>query len=99
MKLAKKAAIAKFSAKHPEAANRLHGWATTLAKISPQNLSELKQSFRKIDYVPKGFTVFDVGGNRYRVVTIIDYHDQKVYIHGVFTHAEDDRWTQQNLRK
>jgi mRNA interferase HigB len=49
--------------------------------------------------VPKGFTVFDVGGTEYRVVTIIDYMSQTVYIDGVFTHAEYARWTTINRRK
>jgi mRNA interferase HigB len=99
MKISKKIAIDKFAAKHPEAAHRLYGWAKALEKISAQNLNELKQSISRVDYVPKGFTVFDVGGNLYRVVTVIDYSNQKVSVLSVFTHAEYDRWTQENRGK
>ncbi|TMI36703.1 MAG: type II toxin-antitoxin system HigB family toxin, partial [Betaproteobacteria bacterium] len=44
------------------------------------------------DYVPP-YTIFDVGGNKYRIVTAIHYNRRKVYIRHVLTHAEYDRWS------
>jgi mRNA interferase HigB len=41
-------------------------------------------------------TIFDIGGNKYRVVTLIDYLRQTVLITHVMTHAEYDKkkWKQ-----
>jgi mRNA interferase HigB len=39
------------------------------------------------------YTVFDVGGNSFRVIAVIHYNRQKLYIREVFTHAEYDRWS------
>jgi len=50
----------------------------------------LRQTFGSADYV-EGFTIFDVGGNRYRIAAVIHYDQQRLYIRRVMTHAEYDR--------
>jgi mRNA interferase HigB len=98
MKIIYKSAINKFAAKHPEAGKKLILWVQTLEGCSAKSFSELKLTFRSVDYVPKT-TIFDVGGNAYRVVTFIDYKTQRVFIEDVFTHAEYDKWTKDNRGK
>lgn len=39
----------------------------------------------------EGRTIFDIGGNRYRLIAVIHYNRSKVYIRHVLTHAEYDR--------
>lgn len=51
---------------------------------------QLKQTFRNADYVD-GLTVFDIGGNKYRLIASIHYNVGQVYILDVLTHAEYDR--------
>lgn len=63
------------------------------------NYNELKQTFQTADYVPKKFTIFDVGGNKFRIVTVIHYNTKSVYVRAVFTHAEYDKWSKQNRGK
>jgi mRNA interferase HigB len=43
-----------------------------------------------VDYVD-GYTIFDVGGNKYRIAAVIHYDKQRLYIRQVMTHAEYDR--------
>ena len=38
------------------------------------------------------FTVFNIGGNKARLIAIIRYESQQVFIHKVLTHAEYDAW-------
>ena len=38
------------------------------------------------------FTVFNIGGNKARLIAIIRYQSQQVFIHEVLTHAEYDAW-------
>jgi mRNA interferase HigB len=38
-----------------------------------------------------GVTVFDLGGNKYRLVVTMRYDLQRVYIRHVLTHGEYDR--------
>jgi mRNA interferase HigB len=53
------------------------------------------QTFNSADYVGGKYTVFDVGGNKYRVVGVIHYNPQRIYIRDVFTRAEYDKWTRE----
>ena len=38
------------------------------------------------------FTIFNIGGNKARLIAIIRYESQQVFIHEVLTHAEYDAW-------
>lgn len=37
--------------------------------------------------------MFDIAGNHFRIITVIHYNRQKLYIREVFTHTEYDLWT------
>jgi len=50
-----------------------------------------------VDDVPPQYTVFDVGGNRFRIVAAIHYNRQSLFVRHVLTHAEYDLWTRKNL--
>jgi mRNA interferase HigB len=99
MKIISKTKLTKFSGAHPESERRLNNWAETVEHNSASNLHELKLTFRRADYVPKEFTVFDVGGNLYRIVTIVHYDIQQLHVLHVFTHEEYDKWTKNNRGK
>ena len=60
------------------------------AKSQRYLLPTLHETFGSADYVD-GFTLFDVGGNRYRIAAVIHYDKQRMYIRQVMTHAEYDR--------
>jgi mRNA interferase HigB len=48
--------------------------------------------FGSVDRVG-GFCVFDIGGNKYRLVAAVHFDRQMLYVRHVFTHAEYDRWS------
>jgi len=78
--------------KHPTAQGPLEAWFRIVSKLSPATFVEIKRAFNSADYVAP-YTVFDVGGNNFRVIAVIHYNRQKLYIREVFTHAEYDRWS------
>jgi len=51
---------------------------------------ELRGVFPSVDQVEK-FTIFNIGGNKARLIAAIHYNTQRVYIRHVLTHAEYDR--------
>lgn len=57
------------------------------------NIAHLKVDFPSADYVPP-FTVFNVKGNKYRLIALIDYSEQIVVVRDVLTHAtySKGRW-------
>lgn len=60
------------------------------------NFVELRQTFGSADYVPDKYTVFDVGGNKYRIICVIHYNTQRMFVREVLTHKEYDRWSDRN---
>jgi mRNA interferase HigB len=72
----------------------LKSWYKAASQGHFRNLAELKQTFQSVDYVSarrKGFHGFNIGGNKYRLVAVIHFNAQKLFIRQVLTHAEYDR--------
>lgn len=90
MRIISKKALREFWGVHPSSKVSLEDWRQKIGKAAPANFSELRQIFGTADYV-EGYTVFDVGGNNYRLVAAIHYDKQRLYIRRVMTHAEYDR--------
>lgn len=99
MRIISKTALVDFYQTHPEAKDKLEAWHRACKACGAKNHIELKQTFNTADYVPEKYTIFDVGGNAYRIVAVIHYDKQKVFIREVLTHAEYDKWTKQNRGK
>lgn len=81
-----------FAERHPEARNGLAHWYATLKRLNPANFVELRSSFPHADQVA-GLTVFNVGGNKVRLIAALHYNRHKLYIRAILTHAEYDRGT------
>jgi len=52
--------------------------------------SELRTTFPSADWV-EGLIVFNIGGNRYRLIAAIHFNRKRVYIRYVLTHEEYDQ--------
>jgi mRNA interferase HigB len=84
-----KPALVAFWTAHPSAREPLEAWYRIMRQAHFQNVDELKKTFARADYV-QGFTVFDIGGNKYRLIAVIHYGRQKVYIRAFLTHRDYD---------
>jgi mRNA interferase HigB len=77
-------------ARHPDLEVRLDVWFRIAKKAQWKNLADVRKTFSSADAVGK-WTVFNVKGNRYRLITEINYAFGRIYIRHVLTHAEYDR--------
>jgi mRNA interferase HigB len=75
----------------------LAAWFRTIGRSTFRDFNELRRTFPSADYVAP-FTVFNVGGNNFRVVTAIHYNRQRAYVRHVFTHKEYDGWSYEMRR-
>jgi mRNA interferase HigB len=82
---------------HPDAANEIRAWVVLVKEVRWHNFPEVRSTFKDADNV-KGYVIFNVRQNRYRLVTVIHYAkttNQKrtqghVYIRSFLTHKEYD---------
>ena len=78
-----------FAANHPNAASGLAHWYRTLKKADFASFLEVRRAMPHADQVG-GLTVFNIGGNKARLIAAIHYNRRRVYIRGVLNHAEYD---------
>jgi mRNA interferase HigB len=91
MRVISNKALSDFATAHPHADEPLQAWRKILESRAYLNFAEIKATFNSVDKVG-AFYVFDIGGNKYRVVVAIHFDQQKVFIRHVFTHREYDKW-------
>lgn len=91
MKILKFKLLKDFARKHPDAADPLMRWAEFVEKTEWKSHAELKQAFPSADYVGNDRYVFNISGNKFRLVTIVVFFQGFLYIRFVGTHAEYDK--------
>lgn len=82
--------LAAFWAIHPDAERPLRDWFRLMEQGIFSDLANVHAIWPSADYVD-GLTVFNIGGNKYRLIVTIEYVRGQVYIRDVLTHAEYDR--------
>jgi mRNA interferase HigB len=82
-------ALRQFWTKHPDAETPLRSWLKTTRKARWKGLVDTRTDFPHADLVGV-CTIFNIGGNKYRLVTKIFYPSKLVLIRFVLTHAKYD---------
>jgi mRNA interferase HigB len=73
----------------PTCATALDFWYRVMKRRRYANFAELHATFGSVDKVGS-FFVFNVGGNKLRVIAAIHFNTGKVFIRHVLTHREYD---------
>jgi mRNA interferase HigB len=82
-----------FAEDYPDAKEPLDVWYHLMKRARYQTPHDVREDFGSADFLSKGRVVFDIGGNKYRLVVKIEYKWGKVFIRHVVTHKEYDRLT------
>jgi mRNA interferase HigB len=86
-------ALREFAARHRDAEGALRAWRRHMEGCHAGSLAELRRTFGSVDYVSvnkRDLHIFDIGGNKYRLIVAIHYKSQMVFIRHVLTHADYD---------
>ena len=88
--------LVEFAARFPASHDPLLKWHGIVSQTDFASFAALRSVFRAADQVGK-FTVFDIGGNKFRLIAAIHYNRRRIYIRHVLTHAEYDKgkWKEQ----
>jgi mRNA interferase HigB len=92
MRIITRKRLLEFAKKHPDCDTALESWYRIVKHTKFQSFAELKQAFPTADKVGK-LTVFNIGGNKARLIAAIHYNTSMVYVRHILTHKEYDRGT------
>ena len=73
------------------AGNPLDSWYRVAKSAAWGNLEDVRKTYASVVVGEKTYTVFNIGGNKFRLVVGINYKTQKVFIKHVLTHAEYEK--------
>jgi mRNA interferase HigB len=82
--------LREFWTVHPGAETPLRAWVKIAEEAEWEQFAEVRETYAHADQVGK-FTVFNIGGNKFRLVVVIHFNRGKLFIRHVLTHEDYDR--------
>jgi len=84
-----------FSEEHADAKTPLDTWFSIMKGKTYANPHEVREDFPSASFIGDGRTVFDIGGNKYRLVVYMRYDLARIYVREVLTHEAYERKTRE----
>jgi mRNA interferase HigB len=92
MRIIAKRTLRTFWQRHPQAEGPLRAWFDLVSRSDWLGPSDVKAMFgTTVDFVADNRVIFDIAGNKYRLVVHVAYRLNRVLIKFVGTHAQYDR--------
>jgi len=83
-------ALKLFALKHPDSETALDSWYRLISANEFMTFADLRKLFPSADKVGP-LIVFNIGGNKYRLIAAIHFNRQKVFVRHILTHVEYNR--------
>lgn len=87
MNVVSKSTLAKFWAKYPDAKGPLEAWYAVVSKAEWSDTHNVRATYGSADFVGDNRIVFNIGGNKYRLIVHVSYAYKSVLVKFIGTHA------------
>ncbi len=91
MRIISRKKLREFWEKHPDTSQPLQTWYADTKRATWKSPADIKRVYGTASIIANNRVVFNIRGNRYRLVVVVKYEHGKVYIRFVGTHAEYDK--------
>lgn len=91
MRIISKKPLRDFWIKYPDAEQALKSWHSIVKSARWHTPAEVKAKFRNASLIGNNRVVFNIAGNKYRLVVFVKYSIQRVYVRFIGTHSEYDK--------
>lgn len=91
MRIISKSTLVEYYTKEPQARSALEEWYEKTRRAEWTCFADMKQTFNSVDAVGNQHYVFNIKGNDYRLVVVIQFTPKTVYIRFVGSHRDYDR--------
>jgi len=82
--------LREFYEAHPDSEPSLEAWYAAVENADWRNFADVRGTFRSAD-VYGNCTIFNIGGNKYRLIGWINYKTHVVYVRNILTHSDYDK--------
>ena len=91
MRVVAKKILREFWEKYTDSEEQLKTWYKEASKADWNNSAEIKDEYAKASILKSGREVFNICGNKYRLIVDINYRRHWVFIRFIGTHKEYDK--------
>jgi mRNA interferase HigB len=91
MHIISRKALRVFWEKRPDSKNTLQAWYVEVKQANWKSPSDIKATHQTASFLANNRVVFNIKGNQYRIIVVVQYKFGNVYIRFVGTHREYDR--------
>jgi len=88
--------LREFAARHRDAKEPLDAWYGIVKRARYETPKDVKEDFGSASFLNRNRVVFNIGGNKYRLVVKMEYQRGEVYVRHVVTHQDYDELTRAN---
>lgn len=85
-----KSTLYEFVTIHTDVEDAIDTWYRKVRRANWSNFQDVKETFGSSDYAGNDRYVFNIKGNRYRLVALIHFNRRTLYIRFIGTHREYD---------
>lgn len=85
------ATLSAFWAQYPDAEEPIRAWVKHVRSRDYATFADVKADFGSADWV-KGYIVFNIGGNKYRLIVTVNFTYRSFFVKHVLTHEDYDDW-------
>jgi mRNA interferase HigB len=97
MRVVAKKILRGFWERYTDSEQQLKTWYKEASKASWKNPNDIKDEYAKASILKSGRVVFDICGNKYRLIVDVNYERQWVFIRFIGTHKEYDKVDADNI--
>jgi len=83
--------------KYIDSRNSLEAWHKEVLKLDWNNPNEVKEMYRSASIIGNEKVVFNIAGNKYRLIVTINYYAKIVFIKFIGTHKQYDKVNMEDL--
>ena len=91
MQIVTRRTLKAFWERYPRAEIPLLTWYAAVSKAEWRGPADIRAMYNTADFVGDNRVIFDIGGNRFRLIVHVSYEYRAVLIKFVGTHADDDK--------
>ena len=91
MRIFNRSTLVQFGRKYSDADQPLRAWYAEVAAAQWTSPADIKSRYPHASLVGKKRVVFNIGGNKYRLIAEIDYAHHLVFVHFLGTHKQYDK--------